>query len=481
MENANRTKIVCTLGPATEDDEVLRNMIRSGMSVARLNFSHGDHAYHKENIERIRRIAMELGATIAILADTRGPEIRCGLNKDHEPVLLFTGSHTTLCTTPTEGTSEHIFITFEGLPAAVTPGTHIFMDDGLIELEVNSTTETTIECTVINGGILGERKGLNVPNVVTAMPSVTDVDRKDIQFACEMHVDAIAASFICDADAVREIKALCKQYGSPETLVFSKIESALSIRNFDAILRESDGIMVARGDLGVEIPPAEVPYTQKYIIERCNQSYKPVITATQMLDSMMSNPRPTRAEVTDVANAIFDGTDCVMLSGETAAGNFPVEAVRMMAEVCVQAEKHLTERETYHMREGLHNVSSATTFAAVQTAQRVGAVAILCPTSSGRTARTMSVFRPHVPIIATTHVENTLRRTCFYWGVTALLVEEESGLTATYYGAIRGAKDAGFVKSDDIVIMTAGDPLLSPMSGVSYETATNVCMVAQVM
>lgn len=476
----NRTKIVCTMGPATNDDEVLATMLRAGMSVARLNFSHGDHAYHRRNIERVRRVAAELGMSVAILADTRGPEIRCGLNRDHEPVPLPTGNMVTLTTRDVEGTSEHLHVSYEGLPASVTAGTRIFVDDGLVELEVMSTTETEIVCRIINGGIIGERKGVNVPNVVTSLPSVTEQDRDDIRFACEMGVDAIAASFVCDADAVVKIKSLCREFGSPHTLVFSKIESALSLANFEDILRASDGIMVARGDLGVEIPPAEVPYTQKQIIERCNEAYKPVITATQMLESMVQNPRPTRAEVTDVANAIFDGTDCVMLSGETAIGAFPADAVRMMSEVCVQAERHLVERHTYHWRTGIHNVGSATSFAAVETAQRVGAVAILCPTSSGRTARTISVFRPRQPIIATSPLEYTVRRTNFYWGVRGMLVKEEAGLAKTCYGALRATRDAGMVQSDDIVVITVGDPVLSPLTGVGYEAPTNVCMVAQV-
>ena len=481
MPAPQRTKIVCTMGPATEGDDTLRSMIRAGMNVARLNFSHGDHAYHRINIERARRVAKELGTTIAILADTRGPEIRCGLNKDHELVYLHTGSQVTLDTKPTEGTSERIHITYDGLPAAVSEGTRIFMDDGLIELTVDTTTSTEINCTVVNGGSLGERKGINVPNVVTAMPSITEQDHEDIRFACEMKVDAIAASFICDADAVRQVHALCEEFGSPDTLVFSKVESALALQNFEEILEESDGIMVARGDLGVEIPPAEVPYIQKKIIDRCNESYKPVITATQMLESMVHNPRPTRAEVTDVAHAIFDGTDCVMLSGETAAGDFPVDAVRIMAEVCLEAEEHLEERTTYYERIGLDNVTSTTSFSAVQNAQRVKAVAILCPTETGRTARIMSVFRPKKPIIATTPSERTLVRTNFYWGVKGLLVPEESGLAKTCYGAISGARKAGLINVDDIVVVTAGDTVLSPIHGAAYETSTNVCMIAQVM
>ena len=476
---ANRTKIVCTMGPATEDDEVLAQMIRAGMNVARLNFSHGDHEYHRRNIERFRRVSAEVGVTTAILVDTRGPEIRTGLNRNHEPITLNTDSHVTLTTRPVEGTAECIHISYDGLPAAVEQGTRIFVDDGLIALEVERVDGTEIKCRVTNGGTVGERKGINVPNVVTQMPSVTEQDRDDIRFACEMGVDAVAASFICDADAVREVRSICLETGAPNMYIISKVESALAVRNFDEILAASDGIMVARGDLGVEVPPAEVPYLQKRIIERCNQAYKPVITATQMLESMVHNPRPTRAEVTDVANAIFDGTDCVMLSGETAAGHFPAEAVRMMAEVCRQAEQHLPERYIYHEQKGLENVSGATGFAAVEIARRVGAVAILCPTKSGRTARIMSVFRPKFPIIATTPYEYTVRRANFYWGVDGVLTSEQDGLAPTCYDALRKARQAKLVRPDDLVVITAGDPISSPLTQ-GTEANTNVCMVAQV-
>ena len=479
MSSTKRTKIICTMGPATEDDEVLASMIRAGMSVARLNFSHGDHEYHQRNIERVRRVAAELGTTVAVLVDTRGPEIRTGMNRGHHRAHLRTGNTVTLTTRNVEGTSKHINISYDRLPEVVTRGTCIFVDDGLIELQVEHVNGTEILCRIINGGYVGERKGVNVPNVATQMDPVTNQDADDIRFACQMGADAIAASFVCDASAVEQVRAICKAEGAEDTFIFAKVESALAVSNFEEILAATDGIMVARGDLGVEVPPAEVPYLQKHIIERCNQAYKPVITATQMLESMVHNPRPTRAEVTDVANAIFDGTDCVMLSGETAAGDFPAEAVRMMAEVCVQAESHLPERHTYHMREGLSNVSGATSFSAVQTAQFVGAKAILCPTAKGSTARIMSMFRPRLPIIATSPEERTVVRTNFFWGVEGILSEEKDDLPATCYDALRRARSAGLVSTDDLVVITAGDPVSSPLTN-GIETNTNVCMVAQV-
>ena len=479
MTRTNRTKIVCTMGPATEDDEVLRQMIASGMSVARLNFSHGDHEYHRTNIERVRRVAAEMGATVAIMVDTKGPEIRTGHTKGHQPVMLESGSHVTIYTQPVEATSTCFSLDYAALPREVSPGSQIFVDDGLICLEVERVEGDEIYCMVVNSGLLGEHKGVNVPNVKMELPSVTDRDKDDIRFSCEMDVDAIAASFVRDAQAVREIRQLCRDCGRDDIMIISKIESALALDCLDEILYESDGIMVARGDLGVEIPSAEVPYVQKDIIHRCNAAYRPVITATQMLDSMTRYPRPTRAEVTDVANAIYDGSDCVMLSGETAAGKYPVESVRMMAEICRQSEQHLLMRHTYHQREGRKNVSGVACFGAVEMAERVGASAILCPTESGRTPRIISAFRPHFPLIAITPHERTLRKTAFYWGVTGILSIEQEDLVRICYNSLRITRKAGLVKQDDLVVITAGDPVTSPLTERS-ETSTNVCMIAQV-
>lgn len=479
MGTTNRTKIICTLGPATEDDEVLRELIRSGMNVARLNFSHGSHDYHRANIERVRRISAELGVNVAIMVDTKGPEIRTRPNKDHKPIPLLVGERVTITTEPVESTRERIALDYEALPREVDTGSVIYMDDGLIGFVVERVEGTEIHCVVSNAGVLGEHKGVNVPNVVMALPAVTERDREDIRFSCEMGVDAIAASFIRNGEAVRTIRELCEEYGHPGAMIISKIESSLALNDFDAILRESDGIMVARGDLGVEIPPAEVPHVQKTIIQKANAVYRPVITATQMLDSMVRNPRPTRAEATDVANAIIDGSDCVMLSGETAAGSYPVEAVRMMAEICRQTEMHLTTKHVYHDRGGMRNVSGAASFGAIEMAERVGATALVCPTSTGRTARIMATFRPQLPIIATSPNEATVRRTCFYWGVEGVLVTMQDGLTNICYDTLKVIRKQGFAQSDDLVVITAGDPVTSPLTG-EYETSTNVCMIAQV-
>ncbi|MDO4539235.1 MAG: pyruvate kinase, partial [Coriobacteriales bacterium] len=404
-----RTKIVCTMGPATEDDDVLRQLIQNGMNVARFNFSHGSHDYHRNNIERVRRIAAELGTTVAILLDTKGPEIRTGMLVDHKKVMLKKGAKVVVTTNPRLGSAEVFSVDYRALPDEVEEGTIILVDDGLIGLKVIEVMGTDIQCEVLNGGELGERKGVNIPNVDVSLPSVTEQDRADILFGCEMGIDAIAASFIRNGDAVREIRELCVDSDAGDVLIFSKIESSVGLKNFEEILAASDGIMVARGDLGVEIPEEQVPHAQKTIIRRCNESYKPVITATQMLDSMTRNPRPTRAEITDVANAVYDGTDCVMLSGETAAGQYPIEAVKTMSAICKETERYLSERQVYHDRGGVRNVNSAIGFAAVQIADRVGAKCIICPTHSGRTARLISNFRPDLPIYAMSPSKQAIR------------------------------------------------------------------------
>ena len=459
--NKKKTKIVCTMGPATEDEEVLRQLILHGMNVARFNFSHGSHEYHRKNIERVRALSRELAIPVAIMLDTKGPEVRTGMLKDGHKVTLETGK-TCVVTTDDDviGTSERFSLDYKPLPQEVEKGTVILIDDGLIGLEVDHVEGSDIYCTITNGGELGERKGVNFPNLNINLPSVTAQDRADIMFGCELGIDAIAASFIRDGKAVQEIRKL-------------------GVKNFDEILHEADGCMVARGDLGVEVPAAQVPHIQKTIIKKCNAHYKPVITATQMLDSMQRNPRPTRAEITDVANAIYDGTDCVMLSGETAAGKYPIDAVKTMSEICKETEKYLPERKEYHDRGGVRNVNGATGFAALEMADRVNAKCILAPTNSGRSARLISTFRPKMPLFATSPREQTIRRTCFYWGVYAYRTTEQGSLSSTLYDALLTAKRNGLVESGDIVVITAGDPQTSPRLG-DYTTSTNMAMVAQV-
>lgn len=474
-----KTKIVCTMGPATEDDEVLRQLILSGMNVARFNFSHGSHEYHRRNISRVRALSRELNIPIAIMLDTKGPEIRTGELVSHEKVQLEAGARVVVTTRVVQGNSECFSVDYDNLPNEVEPGSTILIDDGLIALTVIEIDGHDIHCDVVNGGMLGEKKGVNIPNVEVGLPNVTEQDRADIMFGCELGIDAIAASFIRSADAVKEIRSICAKSGAPDTMIFSKIESAIAVKSFDEILAASDGIMVARGDLGVELPAATLPHIQKTIIRKCNDAYKPVITATQMLDSMIHNPRPTRAEVTDVANAIYDGTDCVMLSGETAAGMWPVKAVETMSEICKETERYLDERHVYHERGGLKNVNSSIGFAAVTTAERVGAKAILCPTHSGRTARLISTFKPSQPFWATTPSEVAIRRTCFNWGCYAFLSQEQPSLMPTLHNAIEVAKANGVVKTGDIVVLTAGDRVTTPHNE-TYTSSTNMLMVAQV-
>ena len=474
-----KTKIVCTMGPATESDEVLRQLVLEGMNVARFNFSHGSHDYHRANIDRVRRVSRELGIPVAIMLDTKGPEIRTGELVGHQPVELVQGKRVVVTARNVPGSAECFSVDYRNLPSEVRKGSTLLIDDGLIELVVEKVDGTDMYCKIANGGTLGERKGVNVPNVEVGLPSVTEQDRADIMFGCELGIDAIAASFIRNAEAVSEIRKICAKAGAPDTMVLPKIESALGVRNFDEILHAADGIMVARGDLGVEMPAAEVPHIQKTIIRKCNDAYKPVITATQMLDSMMRHPRPTRAEVTDVANAIYDGTDCVMLSGETAAGSYPVEAVRTMADICKETERYLDERHVYHERGGLKNVNSSIGFAAVTTAERVGATCILCPTHSGRTARLISTFKPRHPFYATSPSEVAIRRTCFNWGAYAFLSSEQPSLMPTLHNAIEVAKENGVVSEGDIVVLTAGDRVTTPHDD-HYTSSTNMLMVAQV-
>ena len=481
--STKRTKIVCTMGPATESDEVLRELIKNGMNVARFNFSHGSHAYHRQNIERVRSISEELGIPVAIMLDTKGPEVRTGLLEGGQKVTVNTGDKIVVTAQPTtedwHGNAGHISLDYLNLPKEVEKGSIILIDDGLVGLEVDHVEGNDMHCVVTNGGEIGEKKGVNVPNVEIGLPSVTEQDIADIMFGCELGIDAIAASFIRNAQAVDEIRKLCADNGLRNVYIFPKIESALGVKNFDEILAASDGCMVARGDLGVEIPAQEVPHIQKIIIKKCAQSYKPVITATQMLDSMIRNPRPTRAEVNDVANAIYDGTDCVMLSGETAAGKYPVEAVKMMASICRATEKYLPARREYHDRGGMRNVNSAIGLAAAEVAERVNAKCIICPTHSGRTSRLISNFRPRIPIVAMSPSNHAIRKTCFQWGVDAYKTTEQGSLSATCYNALTVAKENGVVDTGDLVVVTAGDPQTSPSQG-DYITSTNMAMVSQI-
>lgn len=455
-----KTKIVCTMGPNTNNEDTMRALVRNGMDIARFNFSHGDHEEQKFRMDMLKRIREEEGKPIAILLDTKGPEIRTGVLKDGKKVHLKEGETFTLTTTECVGDETKTYITYEGLVNDVQIGSTILIDDGLIELKVKDKGNDEIVCKVINGGELGEKKGVNVPNVPVRLPAITEKDRDDIKFGVEQGVDFIAASFVRNAECILEIKAVLKQCNAPYIPIIAKIENAEGIKNIDEIIRCADGIMVARGDLGVEIPAEEVPYLQKQIIQKCNDNYKPVIIATQMLDSMIRNPRPTRAEVTDVANAVYDGTDAVMLSGETANGKYPVEALNMMVHIVENTELHLDYEAILngtsdHQKK---DISSAIGYASVAASLNLNAKCIVTPTVSGATARVMSKFKPKADILGVTPDSRTMRRMQLYWGVRSY----KSLAFATTEDILNGAVDLISAKQEaetgDIVIVTAGIP-----------------------
>ena len=455
-----KTKIVCTLGPSTDKEGVLKRLIEEGMNVARFNFSHGDHEEQAGRFALIKSVREELNIPIATLLDTKGPEIRTGAVKDDKKVTLVEGQKYTLTTRQVPADDKINMVTYAGLPEDVTTGNIILIDDGLIELKVDKVEGTEIECTVINGGELGSKKGVNVPNVSIRLPGITEKDKEDIIFGVEQGFDFIAASFVRNAACIEEIKHLLWEHGS-DIPVIAKIENAEGIANIDDIIRVADGIMVARGDLrgdmGVEIPAEDVPHYQKEIIKKCNATYKPVITATQMLDSMIRNPRPTRAEVTDVANAIYDGTDVVMLSGETANGKYPLEAVKMMVKIAERTEReikgHSVEYSNLHSK---RSISSAVCNAAVQTADNLGAKAIICPTISGFTARLTSKLKPEAEIIGCSPYDNVLRKMQIYWGVRPLKTATEASTDKIIEHALVVSEHAGFVEEGDTVIVSAG-------------------------
>ena len=472
-----KTKIVCTMGPSADHPEVLRKLIQNGMDIARFNFSHGTHEEQKERMDRLKKIREEEKKPIAILLDTKGPEIRTGLLEGGQKVTLETGKEFILTTQEIEGNSEKVSITYDGLVNDVKVGGTILIDDGLIGLEVKAICGDEIVCKIINGGELGQRKGVNVPNVPVKLPAITEKDREDIKFGVEQGIVFIAASFVRNADCILEIKAYLKSLKAPYIPIIAKVENGEGIENIDEIIRAADGVMVARGDLGVEIPAEEVPYLQKMIIQKCNDAYKTVITATQMLDSMMRNPRPTRAEVTDVANAVYDGTDAVMLSGETAAGKYPVEALQMMSHIVESTEQHLDYDAFLKRAEGhkMRSASSALGYATVTTADNLGAKCILTPTVSGATARVVSKFKPRMDVIGVSPNESALRRMQIFWGVRPLKSFQMDTTDDICNGAIELAAAKQFVETGDVVVLTAGIP--SPNVKTQQSGVTNMMKI----
>ncbi len=475
-----KTKIICTMGPSSDNEEILRRLVRGGMDIARFNFSHGTHEEQKIRMDRLKRIRDEEKRPIAILLDTKGPEIRTGVLKGGKKAVLKEGEMLTLTTEEIEGDEKRISITYSGLVEDVQAGSRILIDDGLIELQVKSKQDTEIICRIINGGELGERKGVNVPNVPVRLPAITDKDREDIRFGVAQKIDFIAASFVRNAECILEIRSFLKECNAPYIPIIAKIENAEGIRNIEEIVRCADGVMVARGDLGVEIPAEEVPYLQKFLIQTCNDNYKPVITATQMLDSMMRNPRPTRAEVTDVANAVYDGTDAVMLSGETAAGKYPAEALKMMVHIVENTEEHLDYKQLLEKAKEHHmkSASSALAHATVTTASNMGARCIITPTVTGATARVVSKFKPKTEIIGVSPSEATLRRMQIYWGVRPLKSIEARSTDEICNSAIELVCAKQIAETGDVVVLTAGIP--SPAIGGQKMGVSNMMKITVV-
>lgn len=455
-----KTKIICTLGPATEDDKVLKELMLEGMNVARFNFSHGEHAQHEKNLNRVKALREELGLPIAALLDTKGPEIRVRDFKDGK-VTLNSGQKFTLTTRDIVGDENAVSITYENLVNDVQVGTRILIDDGLISMRVESMTDTDIVCVVENGGPVSNHKGVNVPNVALSMPYVSDKDREDIIFGIEQGFDFIAASFVRTADDILQIRDILSQYNCNFINIIAKIENMQGVENIDEIIRVSDGVMIARGDMGVEIPFEDVPSIQKKIIHKVYNAEKIVITATQMLDSMMKNPRPTRAEATDVANAIYDGTSAIMLSGETAAGLYPVEALKTMVRITERTEADIDLVARFNSRENLVNpdITNAIAHATCTTAMDLNAAAIVTVTKTGKTARMISKYRPSCPIIGCTPYENVWRQLNLSWGVRPLMLEIKDNTDELFEHAIERAENERYVKQGEITVITAGVPL----------------------
>ena len=469
-----KTKIVCTLGPATDGEGVLREMMLAGMNVARFNFSHGTHPEHKARLEQVKALRQELNLPVAAMLDTKGPEVRLK-NFAGGSVTLQEGQEFTLTVEDVEGDATRCAVTYAELPQDVKAGDTILLDDGLVRLTVLSTTASAIRCRVENGGVMKDHKGVNVPGVSLSMPYMSQQDREDILFGMEEGFDFIAASFVRSAADVRELRKLLESRKS-RIRIIAKIENQEGINNLTEILAAADGIMVARGDMGVEIDFTEIPAIQKNMIAQCVAAGKPVITATQMLDSMIENPRPTRAEITDVANAIYDGTSAIMLSGETAAGRYPVESVKTMDAIARRTESDINHVKRMAQMAGGRNrlsVAAATAHAACTTAQEIGADAILTVSQRGTTARLVSRFHPGTPVIACLLDQQVRRQMALYWGVEPIMMPYASSTDELVDFAVQAAAQAGVVHEGDLVVVTAGVP-------VGVAGTTNMIRIQQV-
>ncbi|MDN4072625.1 pyruvate kinase [Fictibacillus terranigra] len=492
-----KTKIVCTIGPASESVEKLTQLIETGMNVARLNFSHGDFEEHGARIKNIREAAAKLGKTVAILLDTKGPEIRTQ-TLEGGVAELQAGEELIISMEEVMGTSKKISVTYPGLVDDVHVGSKILLDDGLIELEVTNFGSKEITTKILNSGTLKNKKGVNVPGVSVKLPGITDKDAKDIKFGIEQGIDFIAASFVRRATDVLEIREILEKHNAQSIQIIPKIENQEGVENIDEILAVSDGLMVARGDLGVEIPAEEVPLVQKMLIKKCNELGKPVITATQMLDSMQRNPRPTRAEASDVANAIFDGTDAIMLSGETAAGTYPVEAVQTMHKIAERAESALDYRNILSQRskESKTTITDAISQSVSFTALNLEADAVITATERGMTARMISKYRPKAPLIAVTSHEDVMRKLSLVWGVYPVKGKKADTTDEMFQIAIDSSLESNLVAHGNIVVITAGVPVgktgstnllkvhvigdvLAKGQGIGQQSATGKVVVAR--
>lgn len=455
-----KTKIICTLGPSTDNDNILKELIRSGMDVARFNFSHADHEEHLGRLKKIEKFRKELNVPVATLLDTKGPEIRIGTFKDNKKIHLKEGQSFTLTTRNIEGDEEQVSITYPNLIYDIDPGTTILIDDGLIEMTVVEMTATDIICKVKNAGIISNKKGVNVPGIHLSMPFISDKDREDILFGIEHNYDFIAASFVRTAEDIKDIRKMLNKHNS-QTKIIAKIENLQGVENIDEIIEVADGIMIARGDMGVEMPYEELPAIQKRIIKKVYNAGKQVITATQMLDSMIKNPRPTRAETTDVANAIYDGTSAIMLSGETAAGAYPVEALKAMVRITLQTEADIDYKKRFRQMDHIGNpdITDAISRATVTTAHDLNAKMIITVTTSGKTARMISRYRPECQIMGCSTDPTVCRQLNLAWGITPLLIAVEHDTFELFDHAIEAVEKAGYLKDGELAVLTAGVPL----------------------
>jgi pyruvate kinase len=474
-----KTKIVCTLGPAIDNEDFLREIMKSGMNVARMNFSHGNYEEHGNRIEMVKKLREELNLPVALLLDTKGPEIRIKNFKGDNGVFLEEGNYFTLMADDVEGDETKVSVTYKDLCKDVNPGNRILIADGLIELEVLQIEGTNVKTKILNGGQLGNNKGVNLPNIKANLPFMTPKDEDDIKFGIDKDIDFIAASFVRRPADVIEIRKVLEENGGSDIKIIAKIENREGIDNCDEIIKVSDGIMVARGDLGVEIPVEEVPRVQKDLIKKCYKAGKPVITATQMLESMITNPRPTRAEASDIANAIYDGTSAIMLSGETAMGKYPIECVETMDKIARKTESAIDYWGRFHKREydKMSSVTNAISHATCTTAHDLEVAAIITVTHSGHTARMISRFRPECPIIATTISEKARRQLNINWGVLPFLVKIAESTDEIFDTGVEKAMLAGLVRKGDLVVITAGVPI-----GISGTTnILKVHVVGQVL